>query len=106
MRELQHMAKEHGLKALCIEPMSCMAEPPTTPDEMKYYIGTLHQYHQAHAHNTVPVWLCGDISHGLCDADTKEVYSNIDLFVAGMPMMAEFHFKNTDAIYNSTFGFA
>lgn len=106
MKELQHLAKEKGLKALSIEPMSCMAEPPTTPDEMNHYIGTLNDYHKKNSRSTVPVWLCGDISHGLADIDKKIVYSNIDLFKAAMPMMNEFHFKNTDAIYNSTFGFS
>jgi ribulose-phosphate 3-epimerase len=33
------------------------------------------------------------------------VHSHLDLFVAGLPMMCEFHFKNTDAVYGSTFGF-
>ena len=106
MKEYQHLAKEVGLKALNIEPMSCMAEPPTTPDEMDYYISTLNNYHRQNPDSTVPVWLCGDISHGLCDINKNEVYSNIDLLKAGIPMMAEFHFKNTDAIYNSTFGFS
>ncbi|MDX2189440.1 MAG: hypothetical protein SFY32_06235 [Bacteroidota bacterium] len=106
MKELQHLAKAKGLKALCIEPMSCMAEPPTTPDEMKYYIGTLNDYHSKNASSTVPVWLCGDISHGLADINKQVVFTNIELFEAGIPLMAEFHFKNTDAIYNSTFGFS
>lgn len=106
MNELQHLAKEKGLKALSIEPMSCMAEPPTTPDEMEYYIGTLNKYHKANIESTVPVWLCGDISHGLADINKNIVYSNIDLFKAAMPMMNEFHFKNTDEIFNSTFGFS
>lgn len=106
MKEYQHLAKEVGLKALTIEPMSCMAEPPTTPDEMTYYISTLNNYHKQNPTSTVPVWLCGDISHGLADINKQVVYSNIDLFKAALPMMNEFHFKNTDAIYNSTFGFS
>lgn len=106
MKELQHLAKEKGLKALTIEPMSCMAEPPTTPDEMDYYINTLNNYHKKNLETTVPVWLCGDISHGLADINKNIVYSNVDLFKAGIPLMSEFHFKNTDAIYNSTFGFS
>ncbi len=106
MKEYVHLAKEAGLKALTIEPMSCMAEPPTTPDEMKYYISTLNNYHKQNADTTVPVWLCGDISHGLADVNKNVVFSNVDLLKAGIPYMAEFHFKNTDAIYNSTFGFS
>jgi len=106
MKELQHLAKEKGLKALTIEPMSCMAEPPTTPDEMDYYVNTLNDYHKKNLQSTVPVWLCGDISHGLADINKNIVYSNIDLFKAGIPLMSEFHFKNTDSIFNSTFGFS
>lgn len=106
MKEYQHLAKEVGLKALTIEPMSCMAEPPTTPEEMKYYCDILNNYHKQNQSSTVPVWLCGDISHGLADVNKNIVFSNIDLLKAGIPMMAEFHFKNTDAIFNSTFGFS
>jgi ribulose-phosphate 3-epimerase len=29
----------------------------------------------------------------------------MELFEVGIPLMNEFHFKNTDAIYGSTFGF-
>lgn len=106
MKELQHLAYEKGLKAFVIEPMSCMAEPPTTPDEMDFMIGTLNDYYAQNPSNTVPVWLCGDISHGLADAHKNIVHSNIELFEHAIPMMCEFHFKNTDSIYNSTFGFS
>ena len=106
MKELQHLAKEKGLKAFNIEPMSSLAEPPTTPDEMDYMIGSLNDYHEQHKDSTVPVWLCGDISHGLADEHKQVVYSNTELFEHGIPMMSEFHFKNTDEIFNSTFGFS
>jgi ribulose-phosphate 3-epimerase len=106
MRELMQLAREVGLKGLTMEPMSCLAEPPTTPAEMDYMVGSLNEYHHAHANHTVPVYLCGDISHGLVDANFNEIHSNIELFEHGLPMMAEFHFKNTDRHYNSTFGFS
>lgn len=106
MSELQYLAFEKGLKAFNIEPMSSMAEPPTTPEEMDYMIGFLNNHHQKHADSTVPFWLCGDISHGLADQSQKIIYSNLELFKHGIPMMAEFHFKNTDKIYGSTFGFS
>ena len=105
LKELSRRARSLGLKAVTMEPMSCLAEPPTTPEEMRYYIGQMNADHQAHPEVTVPTYLCGDISHGLCDADKKVVHSNNELFIAGLPMMCEFHFKNTDAIYGSTFGF-
>ena len=106
MKELQQLAFESGLKALTMEPMSCMAEPPTTPQEMDYMIGTLNEFHQKNKANTVPVFLCGDISHGLASESQKVIHSNTELFEHAIPMMAEFHFKNTDAIFSSTFGFS
>ncbi len=106
MKELQQLAFEKGLKALAIEPMSCMAEPPTTPEEMDYMIGELNAWHAQNPGATVPVWLCGDISHGLADGQGRVVHSNMALFEHAIPMMHEFHFKNTDAQFNSTFGFS
>lgn len=106
MRELQTLAREVGLKALTMEPMSCMAEPPTTPEEMDHMVGTLNNYHRSNADATVPVYLCGDISHGLMDAQFNHLHTNLELFEYGLPMMAEFHFKNTDKNYNGTFGFS
>lgn len=105
LKELSRRARQLGLKGITMEPMSCLAEPPTTPEEMRHYIGEMRADHAAHPRETVPAYLCGDISHGLCDADKNVIHSNTDLFVAGIPMMNEFHFKNTDAVYGSTFGF-
>lgn len=106
LRGLSRTARRLGLKALTMEPMSCLAEPPTTPAEMEQMCGAMAEDHRAHPAETVPTYLCGDISHGLCDADKRVVYSNEELFVAGIPWMCEFHFKNTDAVFGSTFGFS
>jgi ribulose-phosphate 3-epimerase len=105
MMELSAKARSLGLKALTIEPMSCLAEPPTTPGEMHHYVGSLNSHHAANPETTLPAYLCGDISHGLCDRDRSVIHSNMDLFRAAIPMMCEFHFKNTDAVFGSTFGF-
>ena len=105
LKELSRRAKTLGLKGLSMEPMSCLAEPPTTPEEMRHYIGEMRADHAAHPGDTVPTYLCGDISHGLADVNKKIVHSNTELFSAGAPMMCEFHFKNTDAVFGSTFGF-
>jgi sugar phosphate isomerase/epimerase len=105
MRELMHLAAQKGLKGLTMEPMSSLAEPPSTPSEMDRMIGELTSYHRDHPVNTVPVYLCGDISHGIADKNYKITYSNIELFKHGLQYMSEFHFKNTDPIYNNTFGF-
>ena len=53
----------------------------------------------------MPLQLCGDISHGIADAEGRVIHDNWSLFEMQIPWMREFHFKNTDAIFNSTFGF-
>lgn len=106
MKELMHLASEKGLRGLTMEPMSSLAEPPTTPEEMDRMIGTLRDYHRENNRNTVPVYLCGDISHGLADINREICYNHMELFSHGIPYMSEFHLKNTDQVYNSTFGFS
>ncbi|MCM5663075.1 TIM barrel protein [Galbibacter mesophilus] len=106
MKELSSYAKQKGLKALTMEPMSSLAEPPTTPNEMDFFINELQTHHSQNPNTTVPTYLCGDISHGLCNSKKELVHSNIELFKHGLPKMAEFHFKNTDSYFNSTFGFS
>ncbi len=101
---LSHIAREKGLRGLTMEPMSCLAEPPTLPEECAWAMSELDAYHSAHA-DTVPVYFCSDISHGYADAEKRVVYDNWFLFSEQIPHMCEFHFKNTDAIFNSTFGF-
>ena len=105
LKELSRRARTLGLKGITMEPMSCLAEPPTTPEEMRHYIGEMRVDHDANPATTVPAYLCGDISHGLADINKKIIHSNTELFAAGIPMMNEFHFKNTDATFSSTFGF-
>lgn len=50
-------------------------------------------------------YFCGDVTHGYADGNRRVVHDNWSLFETQIPWMAEFHFKNTDEIYNSTFGF-
>ena len=106
MKELMHLAFDKNLKALTIEPMSSLAEPPTTIDEMERMIEELNTFHKNHHQNSIPVYLCGDISHGLADKNFHVIHSNTELFEYGLTYMAEFHIKNTDSIYSSTFGFS
>jgi ribulose-phosphate 3-epimerase len=105
LHELMHLAHKLGLKAITLEPMSCLAEPPSTPDEIRAMMETAAVYHRANSSSTVPVYLCGDISHGIADASGTVIHGNMELFEFSIPWMAEFHFKNTDALFNSTFGF-
>jgi len=106
LHELMHRAHSLGLKAITLESMSCLAEPPSTPEEIRTMMVAAATYHHEHLTSTVPVYLCGDISHGLADSEGNVVYSNLDIFEYSIPWMAEFHFKNTDSIFNSTFGFS
>ncbi|TVR33997.1 MAG: sugar phosphate isomerase/epimerase [Spirochaetaceae bacterium] len=107
MRELCAYAAGIGLKGLTAEPMSCLAEPPTTSQEidnlMRAFRGSADHRGTATA---VPVYLCGDISHGYADAEGRVVESNLQLFETAIPYMCEFHFKNTDERFASTFGFS
>lgn len=107
MRELCAYAAGLGLKGLTAEPMSCLAEPPTTAREidslMRAFRGTADHHGTATA---VPVYLCADISHGYADADGRVVESNLQLLETAIPYMCEFHFKNTDERFASTFGFS
>lgn len=105
LKELSRYARRLGLKGLTMEPMSCLAEPPTTPAEMRHYIDEMRADRAAWPAETVPTYLCGDISHGLCNPARRIIHTNTELFATAIPMMSEFHFKNTDAIYGSTFGF-
>ena len=105
MKVLLAGARSAGLKALTIEPMSSIFELPSTPEDIRAMAEELCAFHTAHASTTVPLHLCGDISHGVADADGKVIHDNWNLFEMQIPWMREFHFKNTDAIFNATFGF-
>lgn len=105
MEALSEKAHGLGLKALTVEPMSCLAEPPSTPEEIRDMMGRFAEYHAEAPEGRAPVYLCGDISHGIADATGRVVHDNYELFEMQLPWMWEFHFKNTDAMFNSTFGF-
>lgn len=106
MKELMVLACDKGLKFLSIEPMSCLAEPPSLPDELDHMFGTLDAHHRERGGATVPVYVCADISHGLADSSGRVIHDNWSLFEYQIPYMAEFHIKNTDARFDSTFGFS
>jgi ribulose-phosphate 3-epimerase len=106
MRELMALARAKGLRALHLESMSCLAEPPSLPEEVETILGELAAHHAAHPDTTVPVRLCSDIAHGYADADRRVVCDNWSRFEHEIPWMGEFHIKNTDEIFNATFGFS
>src|SRR5690606_9714379 len=55
--------------------------------------------------DTADFGYCADVSHGYADRDGKVRHSNIELLEAALPYLVELHVKNTDALYNATFGF-
>src|SRR5690606_26154249 len=87
------------------EPMSCLAEPPTLPEEIQAIGEELTAYHAKHAGSTARVGYCTDIAHGYGDREGNIVFDHWQLFEATVPYLYEVHLKNTDAMYNSTFGF-
>ncbi len=103
-KQLMHRAGNAGLQWLTIEPMSCLAEPPTLPEEMADFTRKLMDYHRAHPGTAMPGY-CIDIAHGYVDACRHVVNDHFELMRSGLPMTSEVHLKNTDAIYNATFGF-
>ncbi len=105
IESLREKAAEIGLSALTVEPMSSAAEPPTTPDEIASMMARFADHRDKAPATRVPVLLCGDVSHGLADSSGRIVYSHVELFRMQLPWMWEFHFKNTDSRYSSTFGF-
>jgi len=105
MKELMHFAHEKGIGWLTIEPMSCLAEPPTLPDEMAAMGAELAAYHSENPEATSRIGYCTDIAHGYLNADESECINHIDLFKASLPWLYEIHLKNTDERFNSTFGF-
>jgi sugar phosphate isomerase/epimerase len=106
MKELMGLARREGLKWLSLEPMSCLAEPPTLPEELDRMLGELAAHHRADPEGTVPVYCCSDIGHGYADAERRVVHDNWSLFEQQIPVMGAFHFKNTDRHFEATFGFS
>ncbi|TVQ41278.1 MAG: sugar phosphate isomerase/epimerase [Spirochaetaceae bacterium] len=107
MRELRVYAAGLGLLGLTVEPMSSLAEPPATAQEINSLMGAFGDPVDCDGTaSAVPVYLCGDISHGYADAQGHVIESNLQLFETGIPYMCEFHFKNTDQRFASTFGFS
>ncbi len=106
MKELMIFAHNKGVPVLGIEPMSCLAEPPTLPDEIRDMAEELLEYHAANPETTSRVGYCLDVSHGYADRDKRVIWDNMQLLDAALPYTTELHLKNTDALYNSTFGFS
>lgn len=106
MKELMAFAHEKGVPWLGIEPMSCLAEPPTLPEEIQEMGDELAAWHRQHPDRTARVGYCTDIAHGYADGELTTRYDHLELLEATLPHLHEIHLKNTDARYSSTFGFS
>jgi ribulose-phosphate 3-epimerase len=106
MKELLRHAKNCGVATLGIEPMSCLAEPPTLPDEMKRIADELMAFHHSDPEGTSRIGFCLDVAHGYADREGNLVHTHLDLLEAAIPYTTELHLKNTDSMFNSTFGFS
>ncbi len=105
LKETMHYACEQGVAYLTVEPMSALAEPPTLPSEMQAMGEELFAYHRQHPGQTAGFGYCTDVAHGYADRDGKVVWDNMQLFEASLPHLHHIHLKNTDSLFNSTFGF-
>ena len=85
--------------------MSCLAEPPTVPDEIGEMAAELTAHHRAHPTTTAQVGYCADVAHGYANAEGEVVFNNEELLAASYEHLYELHLKNTDARFDSTFGF-
>ncbi len=105
VKDLMRYAAECGVDWIGIEPMSCLAEPPTLPEEIRRMGEELAAHHAAHPGTTARAGFCADISHGYADLDGRVRWTPLHLLEAGLPWTHELHLKNTDATFNATFGF-
>ncbi|NOY81784.1 MAG: ribulose-phosphate 3-epimerase [Kiritimatiellaeota bacterium] len=105
MKELLDYAGTLGVECLTLEPMSCPAEPPATPEEIRRIGEELGSW--AAAHPTASAFgYCADVSHGVIDADGTLLHPPLEALEAALPWLRELHLKNTDARLEHTFGFA
>ncbi len=100
-RELQRRAGDRGIEWLTIEPMSCLAEPPTLPEEMAAYMDAV----LPPGRGISRAGYCMDISHGYADQHKQVVHDPMALLRTALPDTCELHLKNTDVLFSSTFGF-
>ncbi|MEI6175882.1 MAG: ribulose-phosphate 3-epimerase [Verrucomicrobiota bacterium] len=100
-RDLQRRAGDLGIDWLTIEPMSCLAEPPTLPEEMDAYMAEV----LPGGPGVARAGYCLDISHGYANAQKEVIYDPMELLRSALAHTSEIHLKNTDALFNSTFGF-
>ena len=100
-RDLQRRAGNLGIDWLTIEPMSCLAEPPTLPEEMAAYMAAVLPVGPGVAR----AGYCLDISHGYANAQKEVICDPMTMLRSALAHTCEIHLKNTSALFDSTFGF-
>lgn len=105
MKEMMHYAHEQGVAYLTVEPMSALAEPPTLPSELQAMGDELSAYHRQFPAGTAGFGYCTDVAHGYADREGRVIWDNMQLLQASLPYVHHIHLKNTDSMFNSTFGF-
>ncbi len=78
MKELMGFAHQRGVEWLTVEPMSCLAEPPTLPDAIRTMADELDAYHREHPDSTARIGYCTDVAHGDADAEGRVVHNHLD----------------------------
>jgi sugar phosphate isomerase/epimerase len=106
MPALMAYAYRQGVPCLTIEPMSCLAEPPTLPDEIQAMAVELTDYQQRDAGQMAAIGYCVDVAHGYADREGNVVWNNMQLLQAALPYLRTIHLKNTDRLFEATFGFS
>jgi hypothetical protein len=106
MKERLGYAHQQGVACLTTEPMSCLAEPPTLPDEIRGVAEELLAYHHQHLDRTAAFGYCVDVAHGYVDEGFNLVWDNQQLMEATLPYLRELHLKNTDPHFEAVFGFS
>ena len=106
MKELMEIAHQQGVPWLVIEPMSCLAEPPTLPDEIRQMADELTAWHDQNPDGTARIGYCTDIAHAYADGNLTVRNDHLELLEATLPYLYEIHLKNTDSRYSTTFGFS
>jgi ribulose-phosphate 3-epimerase len=106
MKELLGYAHRQGMPCLTLEPMSCLAEPPTLPEEIQRVAEDLLAHHNQYPGRTATFGYCVDVAHGHVDAGFNLVWDNYQLLEATLPYLRELHLKNTDRHFEAVFGFS
>lgn len=105
-KEMMAYACWQGVSCLTIETMSCLAEPPTLPDEIRVVAEELLNHHRRNPGQTATMGYCADVAHGYADQNGSVQWNNLELLKATLPYVNHLHLKNTDPLFNSTFGFS